>query len=185
MILEFTGETGELIIEIDQELLMGSILNHDDLKSDKDMIFFEVHSITPSTFHYSIDSNLIPYSVSLIIFRPENLKDSELNIKINYSKMSNCKKSNEICIKNLSEKSGLSDTVIYTLIGVGGFLALIIIILLIWCLVRKKPEPRAKSVSAHSPIISNRNSLYHRSPETIEPSRMFRPDINFQQKRRQ
>ena len=143
MIFELTGKTGELIIEMEQELKFGAILNHGELENGKNMIFFEVHSITPSKFHYSIDSNSIPFAVSLIIFRPENLQGAELNIKIDYTSVSSCNKTNELCTKNLIIEPGTS-YLMYILIGVGSVLVIVIIIIIIWCVVKKNKNKYPK-----------------------------------------
>ena len=89
----------------------------------------------------------MPFSVILILFRPEQLLNSKLNIQLNYTKESTCKEKNDVCVEDIinDQTTKSPKTLVYVLSGIGGFIFLLLTILIIFCILRMRNNKQSES----------------------------------------
>jgi hypothetical protein len=171
-ILEFRVKKGELIIEIDQPLKYGLILNKMGSIISKDAKYLETKKSSPEELHYSFDSAGREFGVFLIMFRPENVQNQQVMMKIDFSDETNYKDLNGVIHENLfgkdneNPKTSVNSFIIISLVVVGAIIVIITIIGLI-CYMKRRRQPQTRtSGDSNEHIEKNKSTALNVSQNT-------------------
>ena len=201
-LIEIQVISGKLVVELDQKLKLGFILNESlDFEVSKDARYLIKHSDSPGKLKYMIGSSNKSFSTFLVLFRPDSLINQEVVLTIDYHRDSDTL-DDEIVYINLNEESIDSDSendktniTMYSLIGLG-ILIIIICIIFAICFVykrksksakkneEKKNQPKDLNPSIQIVAPNKRNSLKitpsKNSNQTGSSSHYFPNAINFE-----
>lgn len=145
-IVEFSLRTGKLTIELDQPLKYGLILDSSDFEISEKAEYLSLNTNSPGQLHYMFGSSDRPFVIALILYRPENVQNQKVLLKMDYTNeyASNGNKIEHVDLTDESSSSGkmsVTEIVTYSLIGTGALIILVSLVGLICYL--KKPKKEA------------------------------------------
>ena len=150
VLLELYTNEGEIRVDFDQNIRFGIIVENNKTSQIK---YIRKEAVTANTINYSFGSTSTPFTVYIILFRPEKLKNEEVKVDIQYMKEFESSKEEDVVTRNLeipetdnNDKISVGQIMIYCLIGVGALLAIIGLFLLIrYSKNKTKPQTEEKT----------------------------------------
>ena len=159
-IFELFTDTGETIVEFDQNMKFGIVLEN---LMNTNLQYIAKESENEGKIFYLVGSESIGYKISFILFRPSNLINEKVIVKVKYSKKydssSNQIEFRDMTLPQTDDSISVNEIIMYSLIGVGAIILILCLCLLIRYLKNKKKTDKKSEEPVHQRKSSNSQSI--------------------------
>jgi hypothetical protein len=159
-IFELFTDTGETIVEFDQNMKFGIVLEN---LMNTNLQFLAKKSENEKKIFYRVGSESIGYKISFILFRPSNLINERVIVKVKYSKKysssSNQIEFRDMTLPETDDSISVNEIIMYSLIGIGAIILILCLCLLIRYLKNKKKTDKKTEEPVHQRKSTNSQSI--------------------------